>query len=1143
MIWFRRTIIALAVIVALIVISIVFLLTVDLSRFKSLVEEQVSEITGREFIIGGQFRPEFGETITLVAEDIRLANADWGTSDDILAIGRLQIAVDLWSLFDRPVRIENFELDDTSIFIEVHPDTAQSSWQFSDSDAAREDVDNDEDSGFDLNDLPVILRQVRISNFKLQYGQGWLPERKNIFLESLSVGEGANAVADLRASGSIAGLAMQLTGSVGPLHGIRYGKEITLDLRASLDELEASVRGRIEDLYAFSGADIELTARGPDAELLFAEIGLPPLAAGDIDLKARLWSDAEGIYAVAVGGIGGLTVDINGHTESLDSLHATRLEVDVEGPNLHAIGSILGIDQLPEQQFKIRGGFSTADDRIVLDAVSFNVGDASLVIDGSVNLTGDLQDSLVTINLHAPDVSTLLDQALGEAAPSGVFKLTGKVEPSTRGPELRDVSGSLGDDRLSLTGALGTVPGFRGLNVRTRVYGPDLAATLAPWTDTSLPAESYDVSIRVSSSGETFSLHDLSLRIGENDLTVDGLIGALPDLDGMDAEIKLSAPAFQKLLQPLEAFETTAERLDVRGRLSKPRDQFLLHDIRLTFDELNQLQLDGSLGKLPELDGLRLAVRAKGPDATPFDTFESIRLPAEPFSIGGEISKTAEGWFVRDWTGVIGDDSWALDGALGDGEDIAGVDLEIRVSGSDLRDFLVNAPQIDMAIPYSLSGDLGVEDDVIEVRDFDFLLGATTGTISGTIPISSELTDAEFEVHLAGPDLGRLSRNLSLGTLPDGPFSFDGKLSSADAAYVVEDFAIKLSDSDIGGNLTITPGARPRIQGNIKAINLDLNQLIPPKDDGVENAGASGGSDRVIPDIPLPLDALELADLDLLFEIESLRFNNIGLRNVESRVLLRDHALNVTTTNIGLERGTLQGELRFSNLASEGQMYLRLAGSDVNLRPPVTEQGEALARPPIDIDLELTGSGQTLRQLAATLNGTFQVTQGEGEVDSSFSGLLMSDVLAQIVAAINPFSEKKKHTNLRCGVMNIGFIDGVATANAIVFQTDELAIASVGSIDFGTEALDLSFRTQVRQGIGISVSSVVNPYLRVGGTLAKPKLQIDKKRGLLSGSVAVLTAGLSILAQGMWDRYLSADNMCEAVLADIESGAIGDTAN
>ena len=229
MIWLRRLLIALGLVLALVVISIGVLLTVDLGRFKGLVENQVSEITGREFIIGGQFRPELGKTLSLVAEDIHLANADWGASDDILVIGRLQIAVDLWSLFDRPVRIENFELDDISIFVEVHPDTAQSSWQFSTPDAANEDVADNGNGGFDLREVPVILQQARVSNLNLEYGQGWLPEKKNIFLEQLSVAEGANAVANLQASGSIAGFAMQVDGSVGPLHGIRYGKDITLE--------------------------------------------------------------------------------------------------------------------------------------------------------------------------------------------------------------------------------------------------------------------------------------------------------------------------------------------------------------------------------------------------------------------------------------------------------------------------------------------------------------------------------------------------------------------------------------------------------------------------------------------------------------------------------------------------------------------------------------------------------------------------------------------------------------------------------------------------------------------------------------------------------------------------------------------------
>ena len=219
-------------------------------------------------------------------------------------------------------------------------------------------------------------------------------------------------------------------------------------------------------------------------------------------------------------------------------------------------------------------------------------------------------------------------------------------------------------------------------------------------------------------------------------------------------------------------------------------------------------------------------------------------------------------------------------------------------------------------------------------------------------------------------------------------------------------------------------------------------------------------------------------------------------------------------------------------------MYLRLTGHDVSANPFVVDKDEAIDHPSTDIDLELTGSGQTTQQLAATFDGALRMIQGEGQVDRAFRGFLMSDVLSQVFAAINPFGEEQTHTNLRCGVVDFGFVGGVATANAAVYQTDHVAIAGLGSIDFGTEALDLSFRTKLRQGLGISVTSVVNPYLKMGGTLGKPALKIDAKSGLVSGGVAFLTGGLSILAQGVWDRYLSADNMCEVVLADIESGAI-----
>lgn len=1140
MIWFRRSIIALGVIVLLIVISIGLLATLDLSRFKGFVEEQVSEITGRELVIGGDFRPEFGRTLTLVAEDIRLSNAAWGKNDNILAIGRVQIAVDLWSLIDRPIRIENFELDDVSIIVEVHPETAQSVWQFSDAGEFTEDVEVDDVSGFDPKNLPAILRQARIGNLSLQYGQGWLAETRTVDLEELSLGEGDKAVLDLSANGTIAGFAMRLRGSVGPLHGILKGEDITLDLGANLDDLEMSIRGRIEDLYTGSGADIELNLRGPNAEAYFAALGLPPVATGDIDLHARIRDDTEGIHMVAKGGIGNLIADVDGRIASWETIRDVQLAVNIEGPNLGAIGELFGADYLPQQGFSVRGGISSSGDRVSLDAISLKAGDASLIIDGAVNATQELGDALVTIDIHGPDISEFLPPLPGDKALTGAFTLTGSFESSPEGQQLLEVSGSIGNDRVLLTGTTGALPGFRGLDLRAQVYGPDLDTTVKPFTNADLPALSYDFSVRITASDATFALHDLSFRVGKNDLALDGLIGSIPDLDGMDAEISFSAPAFQTLIQTLDGFDSSAETLDVRGRISKRRGKILIHDIVLTSDALNRLQLDGSLGELPELNGLQLAVQADGPDATAFGMLETINLPAQPFKISGEISKTAEGWFVRDWTSVIGDDRWQIDGALGDGEDIAGIDVEIRVAGADLRDFLVNASEIDTAVPYSLTSRIAVDDEVIDVRNLEFLIGATTGTISGTIPISSELTDAEFEVHLAGSDLRRLGKNLRLGNLPDGPFGFDGKLSRSGAAYVVENLALTVADNDIGGNLTITPGERPAIEGSFKSKNLDLNQLIPPADDPVDNEDPSAVSDRVIPDITLPLEALELVNLDMVFEIGNLKTANIDFKNVESRVLLKDQTLSVTTTNIGLERGSLSGELRFSNVASEGRMYLKVSGRNVNLRPLVSNQGEPIDRPPADLDLELTAAGQNIRQLAATLNGTLQLTLGPGELDRSFSGFLMNDLISQIATTINPLAKGETNANLECGVMNIQFIDGVATVNPVALQSDELAIASLGSIDFGTEAVNLSIRTKVRKGIGISVTSVVSPYLRVGGTLGRPAMQIDKKRGFISGSVAFLSGGLSIWAKGAWDAYLSSDNMCAAISADIESGAIGD---
>ena len=82
--------------------------------------------------------------------------------------------------------------------------------------------------------------------------------------------------------------------------------------------------------------------------------------------------------------------------------------------------------------------------------------------------------------------------------------------------------------------------------------------------------------------------------------------------------------------------------------------------------------------------------------------------------------------------------------------------------------------------------------------------------------------------------------------------------------------------------------------------------------------------------------------------------------------------------------------------------------------------------------------------------------------------------------------------------------------------------------------MDLVFNTKSRKGIGISAGKAFTPYFKIGGTMANPRLVIDPKGVAISGGAAVATAGLSILAEGLWDRWIAtAKNPCEGLITTI----------
>jgi hypothetical protein len=84
-------------------------------------------------------------------------------------------------------------------------------------------------------------------------------------------------------------------------------------------------------------------------------------------------------------------------------------------------------------------------------------------------------------------------------------------------------------------------------------------------------------------------------------------------------------------------------------------------------------------------------------------------------------------------------------------------------------------------------------------------------------------------------------------------------------------------------------------------------------------------------------------------------------------------------------------------------------------------------------------------------------------------------------------------------------------------------------VDLHTEELTVDFNTRPREGIGISPGMFTNPFIKLEGTLASPRVAVGAK-GVASGALAAATAGASVVAKGVVDRARGEADMCKKTL-------------
>ena len=114
---------------ALAVILLVVLALFDWNWLKAPIESAASAALGREVEIAGELEVDFATTPTVALEQLRIANADWGSRPHMLTIPRVDLAVKLWPLLSGGIELPFLRVQEPDLLLETNRE-GEGNWQF-----------------------------------------------------------------------------------------------------------------------------------------------------------------------------------------------------------------------------------------------------------------------------------------------------------------------------------------------------------------------------------------------------------------------------------------------------------------------------------------------------------------------------------------------------------------------------------------------------------------------------------------------------------------------------------------------------------------------------------------------------------------------------------------------------------------------------------------------------------------------------------------------------------------------------------------------------------------------------------------------------------------------------------------------------
>jgi AsmA family protein len=443
------------------------------------------------------------------------------------------------------------------------------------------------------------------------------------------------------------------------------------------------------------------------------------------------------------------------------------------------------------------------------------------------------------------------------------------------------------------------------------------------------------------------------------------------------------------------------------------------------------------------------------------------------------------------------------------------LDIQATVNGTDINDTVALAtklvPQIgDFKLPKlgALTASLRVQGTpaAINLSDIKYAVGPTGSLeISGGGKISGLPSKPVYAVSFAakGNDLKQFS-DLAGVKLPKAPpYEIAGVFRNPRGDYAVDNLEVKLGSTDISGNILASLKTKtPKLTVALTSNNLDLADILAamPQSDAPKKAANEDA--KVFPNDPLPLDGLKSATVDLKFLGKKVILNGAPVTDLNLGLTLKGGKLTLNPFNAEFAKGKMNGAIVLDGSRSRPSLSVdfNAKGTDVGKLlndMDVTDMISGAA----DTTITLRGTGGSVRQIMAGLNGKTEVIMNDGVVATKYLDLIAADL---IKAAIPGGPDT---TKINCLVNRFDIKQGIATNTAMVFDTEKMTISGGGKIDLRSEKLDLKIKPAPKDASLVSIAVPID----VGGTLKSPSV-LPSTTAVLKGIAGLALGPVGLLA-------------------------------